>query len=138
MPSSPTPTATATASAPIPQAHPAATPTQVPTATPTPAATATPSAGETLPAPTDLSAQGRRRSIALDWDGSSWKVRYNVYRSTTPGIDPSVSRPYVTGVLGTRYVDTDVRPGVTYYYVVTATDGRRESRPSNEASAQAR
>jgi hypothetical protein len=39
---------------------------------------------------------------------------------------------------GTTYVDTDVRPGQRYYYIITAVDRSRranESIPSAEATA---
>jgi fibronectin type 3 domain-containing protein len=61
---------------------------------------------------------------------------YRVYRSTTAGRGhtPLTSVPQAA----TTYVDTDVRPGQTYYYVVTAVDRAKranESVPSSEVSA---
>ena len=61
---------------------------------------------------------------------------YLVYRSTTAGRGHAKLTQAPQG--GTTYVDTDVRPGQTYYYVVTAVDRSKranESVPSPEASA---
>jgi fibronectin type 3 domain-containing protein len=61
---------------------------------------------------------------------------YVVYRSTTAGRGHA---RLVTAPQGaTTYVDTDVRPGQTYFYVVTAVDRAKranESVPSQEVSA---
>src|SRR5262249_56953445 len=43
---------------------------------------------------------------------------YRVYRSTTAGRGHTPLTPVLQA--GTTYVDTDVRPGQTYYYVVPA------------------
>jgi fibronectin type 3 domain-containing protein len=80
-------------------------------------------------------------TVRLAWEpvADADLAGYRVYRSTTPG------RGYVrvtpTAQPATTYVDGDVRPGETYYYVVTAIDrsGRaNESVPSPEASATVR
>jgi hypothetical protein len=125
-PASPTPTSAAVTPS----------PTATAAATATPAATSTPASFQQLPAPTNLAAWARRGSIVLNWDSVRAKLRYNVYRSTTPGSYSST--PYAAGISGSRYTDSNVQSGVTYYYVVTATDGTRESAQSNEASARAR
>lgn len=125
-PASPTPTSTVSAPSPTATAAVSATST----------ATSTPGSFQQLPAPTDLQAWARRGSIVLNWDSVGSKLRYNVYRSTAPGSYSST--PYAANVWGSRYIDSNVQSGVTYYYVVTATDGTRESARSNEASARAR
>jgi fibronectin type 3 domain-containing protein len=59
-----------------------------------------------------------------------------VFRSTTAGRGHVRLTPTPQG--GTTYVDTDVRAGQRYYYVVTAVDRSRranESVPSAEAAA---
>jgi hypothetical protein len=61
---------------------------------------------------------------------------YLVYRSGTAGRGHAKLTLSPQG--GTTYVDTDVRPGQTYFYVVTAVDRAKqpnESVPSPEASA---
>ena len=75
---------------------------------------------------------------SLSWTASTAAklAGYNVYRATTPGGPyPLLLNP--TPVAGTSYVDAATQSGVTYYYVVKAFDGTRESPPSNETSAAA-
>ena len=58
-------------------------------------------------------------------------ISYNVYRSTTSG------GPYtalVTGLMALDYTDTSIVDGVTYYYVVSATNSVGTSGYSNQAS----
>lgn len=64
---------------------------------------------------------------------------YRVYRSTAPG--RGYTRVTPDSQAAATYVDGDVRPGQTYYYVVTAVDRSRranESVPSPEASVTIR
>jgi predicted small lipoprotein YifL len=77
-------------------------------------------------------------SIRLAWQAVSDTdlAGYHVYRSTTAG--RGYARLTAAPQTATTYVDTDVRPGQTYYYVVTAVDRARranESVPSPEVSA---
>jgi hypothetical protein len=63
--------------------------------------------------------------IALSWlpaaETCSTPVRYNVYRSTTPGFAPGPAN-LVASILGTSFVDTALVPKQGYYYVVRAAD----------------
>ena len=64
-----------------------------------------------------------QHSVALSWTASTSPVAgYNVYRSGSSG------GPYakLTSVLdaSTRFVDSSVQSGLTYYYVNTAVDSR--------------
>jgi hypothetical protein len=75
-------------------------------------------------------------SVALAWNASnsSGVVGYNVYRGTASG------GPYTkltsSAISETRYTDTSVEAGRTYYYVVTSVDSDGlESSHSNQASA---
>src|SRR5258708_10974740 len=63
-------------------------------------------------------------SVTLDWTASKSSniVGYNVYRGSTSG-GPYVQIGFVGGTL---YVDTNVSSGQTYFYVVTALDGRNK------------
>jgi hypothetical protein len=74
-------------------------------------------------------------SVALQWNPStSAVIGYNVYRGTVSGgpytqINPSL-------VTTTKYQDSDVESGQTYYYVVTSVDSSNvESTYSNQTSA---
>ena len=111
-------------------AGPASRPSEVVTATPE---------DTTPPAqPRGLVAVIAGTAIRLAWEAVADPdlAGYRVYRSTAEGrgYQPLTSAPQGA----TTYVDTDVRRGQTYYYVVTAVDRSRranESVPSPEASA---
>jgi hypothetical protein len=65
-------------------------------------------------------------------------VRYNVYRSTTPGFTPAPSN-LAASIIGTSYVDRALTPLTTYYYKVRAVDGHgNEESNLVEGSAAAR
>jgi fibronectin type 3 domain-containing protein len=77
-------------------------------------------------------------SVRLAWQAvpDADVAGYFVYRSTTAG--RGHARVTTAPQAGTTYVDTDVRPGQTYYYVVTAVDRAthaNESVPSAEVAA---
>jgi predicted small lipoprotein YifL/predicted phage tail protein len=109
-----------------------------PISRPTDVASATPE-DRTPPAqPRGLVAVIAGPAVRLAWDAvpDADLAGYRVYRSTTAGRGHQPITP--APVAATTYVDGDVRPGQTYYYVVTAVDASRranESVPSPEASA---
>ncbi len=75
-------------------------------------------------------------SVALTWSASksSGVVGYNVYRGTTSGGPYTKLTP--SAIPETRYTDTSVEAGRTYYYVVTSVESSGvESSHSNQASA---
>ena len=81
-----------------------------------------------------LSATGIH-DVILTWVASisSGVIGYYVYRGTASGKESGT--PFnASPVNAVFYVDTTVVPGVTYYYVVTATNGSKQSVASNEAS----
>jgi hypothetical protein len=85
-------------------------------------------------APTNLDAAFGDAEIALGWDPSpEWDVdHYTVYRGTTAGGPYS---PLATNLTVCACTDTGLTNGMTYYYVVTATDrDSNTSGISNEAS----
>ena len=71
------------------------------------------------------------RVVNLTWSDSDTGVTFNVYRSTTSGSGYAL----IGSSTATSYEDIPPRPPVTYYYVVTATDGTNESVYSNEVEA---
>ena len=81
--------------------------------------------------PAKLTALGSNLLIGLNWSASSNAAGYNLYRSTTNGGSYSI----IAGLAGTNFADMAVSPGVTYYYVVTATNFPQESADSIQASA---
>jgi hypothetical protein len=77
-----------------------------------------------------------KQSVVLNWNASSSKVvGYNVYRGSRSGgpyakINRSVDS-------GTRFTDTSVAPGQTYYYVVAAVNtSGKQSKYSNQAQVE--
>jgi len=54
--------------------------------------------------------------------GGGGQMRYNVYRSLTPGFTPSAGNAVQTCVTGTTFSDTNVSGANTYHYVVRAED----------------
>ena len=92
---------------------------------------------ETITTPVNLNAEAGNKNIQLSWSSVINAQYYKVKRSTTPGgpYDTIVQyEPIVTGSAIT-FVDNDVTPGTTYYYVVSAIVSGTESSNSNEASA---
>ena len=82
--------------------------------------------------PLNLIAVGHNKSVQLYWNGGLNTASFNVKRSLTAG------GPYTTvatGVTSPNYLDTGLTNGVTYYYVVSATNNIGTSANSNEASA---
>ena len=72
-------------------------------------------------------------TVGLSWNASTSSdvVGYSAYRGSNPG------GPYAlvaSAISGLNYADSSVQSGVTYYYVVTATNSQgQESVNSNEA-----
>jgi fibronectin type 3 domain-containing protein len=76
--------------------------------------------------------------VILTWTPSATPgvTGYNVYRGTTSGAE-SATPVNSSPIAGTTYVDTNVKAGQAYYYVVTAisSNGITQSSDSNQASA---
>jgi hypothetical protein len=86
-------------------------------------------------APFSLVATGATRSIRLAWKGSVRVTGYNIKRST------SATGPFntiQTGVTSLTYTDPNLPRGITYYYVVSASNTEGESNNSNVASNKAK
>ena len=81
--------------------------------------------------PMNLTATAKENKILLNWNAVDDVTSYNIKRSTMPSghYDPIASGSAIT------FVDSDVTPGTTYYYVVSASTFGLESPNSNEASA---
>ena len=76
-----------------------------------------------------------QHSATLTWTASTSSVQgYRVYRATDPNTSPGLLA--VTSPDTTRYVDTTVESGRTYYYSVKAFDAHgKESEVSQKVSA---
>jgi hypothetical protein len=72
------------------------------------------------------------RQVLLLWQGVPFAAGYHLSRSTTKG------GPYATvaaGVPGANFMDSGLQNGITYYYILTATNAFGESLASPEVSA---
>jgi len=70
--------------------------------------------------------------ITIRWDPSIKADSYDIYWSTAPGVTP-VSGNKLSNV-SSPYNHTGLTSGVTYYYVITASNIYGESEPSQEVS----
>ncbi len=82
-------------------------------------------------APASLTATGTNLAIGLAWSAAANATGYNLKRSATNG----GSYTLIGSLAATNYSDTAMSPGVTNYYVVTATNAAGESANSIQASA---
>lgn len=84
-----------------------------------------------------LNADGGTNKVDLSWAQNDYETLagYNIYRSEKA--DSGFKKINLSVVTDTCYTDTDVKPGVTYYYYfkVVNTDGNEEEHVSNTASA---
>ena len=83
-------------------------------------------------APSGLTALAGNGEAVLFWNGVAQAAAYNVERATVSG---GPYAPVTNGITGASFTDTGLVNGLTYYYVVTATNQMGESPPSPEASA---
>ncbi len=90
----------------------------------------------TIPGPPlGVSVQTGDRQIELTWlapidDGGSAITHYTIYRATTPNDEAFL----VAVGSGLSYTDTGVTNGVTYYYIVSASNSLGEGPMSSEVS----
>ncbi|MGZ4442053.1 MAG: fibronectin type III domain-containing protein [Nocardioidaceae bacterium] len=106
-------------------------------------ASATPRAVQaTVPsAPLGVAAAPGSQSMTVTWsapssDGGSPVTGYNVYRGTTAGGEAPT--PVASNVTGTRFTDSGLTNGTTYYYKVAAVNAVGVGAQSAEASAAPR
>jgi len=84
--------------------------------------------------PASLNAVPGNTLVRLSWPASTGASTYNVLRSTTSGSSYQPITP-LGGITGTAYLDTTVTNGITYFYVVTATNAGGTSGYSPQVSA---
>ncbi len=106
----------------------------IPTCESGPSATISVKPGGTCAPPTApvVTAAASNGSVTLTWAAVSGAVSYTVARSQTAGTGYSTVGTVTTG---TTFTDGNVVNGVTYYYVVTASNGSCSSVKSNEVSS---
>ena len=79
------------------------------------------------------------QAVILEWNPPAGVVgSYVLFRSTNPGSGiPSLADGYVAGITGSSYTDSNVVPGVTYYYRLAALNGANSSPLTAEVTATA-
>jgi aryl-phospho-beta-D-glucosidase BglC (GH1 family) len=81
-----------------------------------------------------LSATISNNNVVLSWTAGNGATSYSLYRANESGYESAIA-PFVTGVTGTNYTDTNLNSGTTYYYQVVAVNGSGPSGFSPEAHA---
>jgi len=83
-------------------------------------------------APSGLSALAGNRQVVLFWNGVALAAGYNLQRAPASG---GPYTPVTNLITGASFTDTGLVNGLTYYYVVTATNQIGQGPPSAEVSA---
>jgi titin len=86
-----------------------------------------------IPAVPSLSASPATGAVSLSWSPVAGATTYDLYRSTTSGEEGPT--PYLTGLVGMAYTDTNVTAQFPYYYTLTAVNSAGQSSQSTETSA---
>lgn len=90
------------------------------------------------PSPTDLRLVAAvSREVEINWNNPSVEdfAFARIYRSTLPG---QTGKLIADKIYGSEYVDTDITPGVEYFYTVTAVDLSLNESPRKTSPALAR
>ncbi|MCS4184938.1 fibronectin type III domain-containing protein [Salinibacter ruber] len=86
--------------------------------------------------PSGLEATPQDGTVQLGWDAVDGADTYNVYRSTSSGVDVS-SSALDTGIDQTSYTDDTAENGTEYFYVVTAVASEDGESAESDASGEA-
>jgi hypothetical protein len=86
-----------------------------------------------LPAPQNVLSAGGNGQAYLSWKDVSGATTYNIYWSTTTGVDKQSGTKF--SVAASPYYHSGLNNGTSYYYVVTAVNQYGESTESFEVSA---
>ena len=73
--------------------------------------------------------------VTLTWDDISQTVLYDIYLSTKPGV--SILNAFRITDVTSPFTVTDLQPGTTYYFMVTAIDESGQRKNSKEAAFKA-
>ena len=73
-------------------------------------------------------------NVNLSWTAGSGATSYSLHRAAESGGESSIA-PFITGITGTSYTDTNLNSGTTYYYQVVAVNGSGPTGFSPEAHA---
>ncbi|MGB8294590.1 MAG: fibronectin type III domain-containing protein [Polyangia bacterium] len=89
----------------------------------------------TPPAAPTATASSASGQISLTWPALAGVTSYSVWRSVTPGTGYTSATTITACTATCSYEDINVSSGTTYYYVVTASNGKCSSLDSVEVSA---
>lgn len=94
----------------------------------------------TAPGAPTLTATAGDTKVILSWnppanDGGSAITSYSIYRGTTPGGESTIFPTGSTNGLTSTFTDSPITNGITYYYIVKASNSVGQSPASNEVSA---
>jgi fibronectin type 3 domain-containing protein len=84
-------------------------------------------------APENLSAVPGKKQMTLTWSPTPGASAYNVYRSSI--VNREAMQPVAAALAGTRFIDTNISNGLTYFYTVTAHNAGGESPRAPEIRA---
>jgi Fibronectin type III domain len=101
--------------------------------------TVTPATASVPSGPTNLTVTPGTGSATLSWTGSTSgnPTSYNIYRGTKSDGEATTAVATVTGTT-TKFTDTGLHSGTTYFYAVAANNGVGVSPDTNEVTATAR
>ena len=85
-----------------------------------------------LPQTTMSTLSSASNGIRVTWAEGEYALKYDVYRCTLEGGNYTLLKSDVTG---TEYIDTDVTPGVNYYYKVVSVGELAKSELSEASTA---
>ncbi len=87
-------------------------------------------------APSGLEATPQDGTVQLGWDAAGGADTYNVYRSTSSGVDGSGS-PLDTSIDQSSYTDGTAENGTEYFYAVSAVASEGGESAESDASGEA-
>ena len=85
-----------------------------------------------VPLAPGLSAEAGDQQVLLLWQGVAFAAGYNLGRATVSG---GPYTPVTNGLAGASFIDSGLKNGTTYYYVLTATNQFGQSAASPEVAA---
>jgi len=86
--------------------------------------------------PKNLSAAEGDKQVTISWDTVPNADFYNVYWSTTPGVN-KVTGQKIDNIVDNSYVHTGLENGTNYYYAVTAVNASGESEEGENSGLSA-
>ncbi len=83
--------------------------------------------------PAEIDNSAETKQATLTWDGVAGATSYNVYWSSSPGVTRRNGNK-ISNIKNPATTIKGLKPGTTYYFVVTTVKGLAESLESEELS----